>query len=261
MSRFCPLFSSSSGNCAYIGCGDSGILVDAGASCKSILSALCDRDIDPASIKAIAVTHEHSDHIKGLKTLVKKLKVPIMASRPTLISLNQHDALPEGCEIIEAENGATFDDIAVTRFSTSHDCEGSSGFVFSLPQNQKFAVCTDLGYISDEVKENLRGCDLVMLESNHDVNMLKNGPYPFYLKERILSKQGHLSNGQCASILPELIKNGTTRIVLAHLSQHNNLPTLAKTASVAALIEVGAKEQLDYILYVAPKEGGRTLNL
>ncbi len=261
MSRFCPLFSSSSGNCSYVGYGDSGILVDAGVSCKNILSALCDRDIDPASIKAVAVTHEHSDHIKGLKVLVKKLKIPVMASRPTLIALNEHGALPDGCEIIEAEGGAVFDDIAVCRFATSHDCKGSSGYTFSLPGDQKFAVCTDLGYISDEVRENLLGCDLVMLESNHDINMLKNGPYPFYLKERILSDCGHLSNGQCASLLPELIKTGTTRFVLAHLSQHNNLPTLAKTASVATLMETGAKEQLDYILYVAPKEGGRILAL
>ncbi len=261
MSRFCPLFSSSSGNCTYIGSGDSGILVDAGGSFKSILSALCDRDINPETIKAVAVTHEHSDHICGLKTTLKKLNVPVIASRPTLISLKEHGALPDGCEIIDAENGAVIDDIHISRFATSHDCEGSSGYTFSLPYGQKIAVCTDLGFVSDEVRQNLLGCDLVMLESNHDVNMLKNGPYPFYLKERILSEHGHLSNGQCAALLPELIKSGTTRFVLAHLSQHNNLPTLAKSASTAALIEAGAKENLDYILYVAPKSGGRMLNL
>lgn len=257
MARFCPLFSSSSGNCTYIGNSEAGLLIDAGNSCKSILTALMSRDIDPCTIKAVAVTHEHCDHIKGLKTFVKKFKVPVIASKETLCALKECGALPDGCDTICAEGGIKISGIEISRFATSHDCEGSSGYVITLPDERKCAVCTDLGYISEEVENSLLGCDLVMLESNHDIKMLTNGPYPFSLKERIMSERGHLSNVQCASLLPKLVKGGTTRLVLAHLSQHNNLPTLALSVARAGLVEAGLTEELDYILYVAPLEGGR----
>lgn len=257
MSRFCPLFSSSSGNCTYIGSRDCGILVDAGSSCKSILCALEYREISPNSIKAIAVTHEHSDHIKGLKTLLKKLSVPVIASPVTLSALRSAGAISENSEVLAVESGVKMDGMLISRFATSHDCEGSSGYKVLLPDGRSTAVCTDLGYINEEIKKQLLGCDLVMLESNHDINMLRNGPYPFALKERILSDRGHLSNTQCAEMLPNLVKSGTTRLILAHLSRHNNLPTLAMSAARAGLVEAGLKEELDYMLYVAPTEGGK----
>lgn len=257
MARFCPLFSSSSGNCTYIGNADSGILIDAGSSCKSIVCALESKCIDPKSIKAVAVTHEHGDHIKGLKTFVKRFSVPVIASKKTFDALERYGALPEGCEKLLAEDGANICGISVSRFATSHDCDGSSGYVVTLPDERKLGVCTDLGFVSDEVEKSLCGCDLVMLESNHDIKMLTNGPYPFVLKERIMSEHGHLSNVQCASLLPRLVKSGTTRLVLAHLSQHNNLPALALSTARAGLVEAGLKEELDYILYVAPVENGR----
>ena len=262
MSRFCPLFSSSSGNCTYIGYGDNALLIDAGVSCRSIMKALEAREIDPATIKAVAVTHSHGDHTAGLKTLLKKLRVPVIATEATLKSLEDAAALPPDCEKITADGEINIEDMKISSFCTSHDCEGSCGYTVIMGDGKRIAVCTDLGYISEEIENNLLGCDLVMLESNHDVNMLKkNFGYPPPLKERILSDRGHLSNGQCSSLLPRLIKSGTTRIVLAHLSMQNNLPMLAMTTARACLTEAGFREELDYILYVAPKEGGKTFIL
>lgn len=261
MSRFCPLFSSSGGNCSYVGTSEHGILVDAGCSCKSIVGALSDNGIDPESVKAVAITHEHSDHVKGLRVFLKKYKIPVISSAETLKALYAAQLITDDQKTIEISDTAIIDDIAVKRIATSHDCDGSSGFVFSMPDQRKIAVCTDLGYISDQVKKGLLGCDLVMLESNHDINMLKKGPYPFNLKERILSDKGHLSNTACAAFLPELVKSGTTRIVLAHLSRHNNLPTLALSASRAALVDAGLREELDYVLYVAPVCKGKLFTL
>ncbi len=257
MSRFCPLFSSSSGNCTFVGTSQHGILVDAGCSCKSITSALSSQDIDPQSISAVAVTHEHGDHIKGLRVFLKKHNIPVIASRKTLGALFNGQILMPQQQVIEIDDSIEINGIGIKRIATSHDCDGSSGYVFSLPDERRAAVCTDLGYISDDIRNALVGCDLVMLESNHDINMLKKGPYPFHLKERILSDKGHLSNTACAALLPELVKSGTTRIILAHLSRQNNLPTLAIGAARAALIDAGLKEELDYILYTAPPTGGR----
>jgi phosphoribosyl 1,2-cyclic phosphodiesterase len=258
MSRFCPLFSSSDGNCIYIGSADAAVLIDAGVSCRRILAALAERDIDPASIKAVAVTHSHSDHVSGLGAVAKKLGVPIIASADTITYLKEHSLISDACEVKALDGETEICGIKISSFCTSHDCKGSCGYVVALPDGRRVAVCTDLGFLSDCVKESLLGCDLVMIESNHDVNMLKKNPnYPFPLKERILSDHGHLSNGQCASFLPDLVKSGTTRIVLAHLSMQNNLPPVALSSARACLTEAGFKEELDYILYVAPREGGK----
>lgn len=261
MSRFCPLFSSSSGNCSFIGTSQHGILVDIGCSCKRVIAALEQNGISPDDIIGIAITHEHCDHICGLKTFLKKYKVPVIASPETLLALQKNGSLGENDRVIPVTDSVMLEDIVIKRIATSHDCEGSSAYAFTLPDERRVAVCTDLGYISDGVAEGLCGCDLVMLESNHDINMLKNGPYPPHTKARILSDHGHLSNGVCAGLLPRLVKSGTTRLVLGHLSQNNNLPTLALSSSRAALMDAGLKEETDYILYVAPVCGGRMFYL
>ncbi len=258
MSRFCPLFSGSSGNSTFIGTSQYGILVDIGCSYKCTCAALLERNISPEDICAVAVTHTHSDHTGGLKTFLKKHPVPVIASRITLDALLESGIITENHPTICADEGeVTVCDIKIKKIPTSHDCEGSAGYIFSLPDERRFALFTDLGYISDDILDGITGCDLVMLESNHDINMLKKGNYPFYLKERILSDCGHLSNASCASVLPTLVKSGTTRIVLAHLSRENNLPTLAFATAKSALIDAGLKENVDYILYVAPVRDGR----
>lgn len=262
MARFCPLFSSSKGNCIYIGCSDSGILVDVGICAKNVCGALNDNNIPLEQIKAILITHSHSDHISGLKVLAKKLAVPIIMSKETANTLKCTDKLPENASIIDSDaSKISIGDIVITGFCTSHDCPGSRGYTVSLPDGNRIAVCTDLGYISEEVHESLLGCSLVMLESNHDITMLRKGPYPAELKRRILSNEGHLSNISCAAELPSLVENGTTRIVLGHLSLENNIPSTAFSCAKASLTEKGYKEDIDYILYVAPQKGGKMITL
>ncbi len=262
MARFCTLFSGSTGNCTYIGDAQSGILVDAGASGRAILSALDNRGIDKNRISAVCITHEHIDHVKGLSPLLKALKIPLIASEDTLNALAHLGKIPKDTDIRHiGEQEMFIGDIEVHRFATSHDCVGSSGFTFFMKNGRKISVCTDTGLLNDEIKQNLMASDLCLLESNHDLKMLKNGPYPPELKLRIMGDKGHLSNNACAAFLPELLKGGTTRFVLGHLSQHNNLPNLAYSCAKCSFADVGAKVDEDYILKVAPVGTGEMIIL
>lgn len=261
MSKICPLFSGSTGNSTYIGTQTGGILVDAGGSMKGICAALERAGGSLDEIKAIAVTHEHVDHIKGLKTVLKKTNANLIASAETLNALAFEDKIPAGIKVITIEDTPVeIGGIIVNRFATSHDCSGSSGYTFVLPDGKKTAVCTDLGMVTDDIRQALKGADAVLIESNHDVEMLKKGPYPPMLKIRIMSDKGHISNATCAAELGELLKNGTTRFILGHLSQKNNTPLLARSCAEAALIDLGAQNGKDYILTVAsPTENGVTV--
>ena len=261
MSRICPLFSGSSGNSTYIGTQNGGILVDAGASMRGITEAVTLAGGDISEILAIAVTHEHIDHIKGLKTILNKTNAKLIASCETLETLAKNDKIPEKTEVI-CIGGDIVDinGIGITRFATSHDCIGSSGYVLDLPDGKKVSVCTDLGVVTDGVREAIKKSDVILLESNHDIEMLKRGPYPPELKARILSEKGHISNNACASELPFLLNNGTKRFILGHLSQHNNTPMLAKSCAEAALMDLSAVNGKDYILNVAkPNNNGVTV--
>lgn len=252
MAKICPICSGSSGNCTYIDTSVGGILVDAGLSFKALNDSLCHIGVGFENIHAVAVTHTHSDHIKGLSTLLKKTGLPVIASAATLQNLTETNCIPEGTKLLVADSGElALGDIAINFFKTSHDAEGAGGYTVTLPDGRRCAVCTDLGVVTDEVKASLLGCEAVLIESNHDVEMLKRGPYPAHLKLRILSESGHLSNNACAAFLPELLKSGTTRFVLGHLSQHNNMPALALSASRSTLADVGAQEGSDYILNIA----------
>ena len=256
MSRICPLFSGSSGNSTYIGTQNGGILIDAGASMKGISEAIALAGGEVGEILAVAVTHEHIDHIKGLKTLLNKTNAKLIASADTLETLTVMDKIPAKTDVICLDKDyADICGIGIKRFSTSHDCKGSSGYVLSLPDGKKVSVCTDLGIVTDEVRNAINGSDLVLLESNHDVAMLKRGPYPPDLKVRILSEKGHISNNACASELPFLLQNGTKRFILGHLSQHNNTPMLAKSCAEASLMDLSAINGKDYILTVAKPSG------
>lgn len=262
MARFCTLFSGSTGNCTYVGTSKKGILIDAGASGSSILSALAERGITEESIAAICVTHEHIDHIKGLSPLLKKLRIPLIASPDTLKALEEKGKIPKDTTVIETtQDVLDMCDIGIKRFAISHDCTGASGYTFFLPQDTKIAVCTDTGIVTDEIRQNIKGSDLCLLESNHDLKMLKNGPYPPELKLRIMSDFGHLSNNACAAELPELLKCGTKRFVLGHLSQHNNTPNMAKASAKNAFTTIEAKENEDYILTVASVNGDKMMML
>ena len=256
MARFCSLFSSSSGNATYIGTANDGILIDAGVSAKRLKTALLQRDVDPASIRAVFVTHEHSDHIAGLRVFASAHHIPVYATRGTIAGLEEAGVLSEKYPVIELPAGGDVEigEMNIHAFRTPHDSLESCGFTVTLPDERKLAVCTDIGHITNEIMQNLIGSDLVLLESNHDVGMLENGPYPYFLKRRILSDTGHLSNAACADVVAQLVERGTTRIFLGHLSAENNLPELAFQTSACALSECGAVADRDYILKVNPRE-------
>ena len=257
MAMICPLYSGSTGNSTYISYENTGVLVDAGASCKGILSALSNIDCLPEKIKAIVVTHEHIDHIKGLKTLLKKTGAMLLASQDTLETLAEKDLIPNNTCVTALDGDFCVGDINISRFNTSHDCKGSSGYTFILPNDKKIAVCTDLGIVTEEVRNAITGSDVVLIESNHDIEMLKRGPYPPQTKIRIMSDLGHISNNVCAMEVKRLFENGTERFILGHLSINNNTPLLAHSSTTSALIDIGAEEDKDYLLKIArPKENG-----
>ena len=258
MARLCPLFSGSSGNSYYIGSRSAGVLIDAGPSCRRMEGILGLCGIEMSAVKAILVTHEHSDHIGGIRVLAKKHDLPVYATPGTLDAMAPQVG---NVELIDISGGAELAGMEVRPFPVSHDCAQPVGYRIHTGDGRNFCLATDLGYLSEEVKAALTGCDAVVLESNHDVEMLRMGPYPPPLKRRILSSQGHLSNGACAGILPWLLQSGVRRFVLAHLSRENNSPQLAEAASVAALTQAGYVREVDYLLETAPVENsqGRTV--
>ncbi|MGN0171760.1 MAG: MBL fold metallo-hydrolase [Acutalibacteraceae bacterium] len=261
MARYCPLFSGSSGNCTYFASAQGGILIDAGVSAKRMITALVERDIDPSSIAAVFITHEHIDHVRGLRVFLKKYPVPVYATRGTAQALCEEALLPDGAQlrVIEGETEAA--EMSVTSFATPHDSRESCGYRITFSDGRTAAVATDMGCLTPAVKQMLCGCDLVHIESNHDENMLRRGPYPYSTKQRILSARGHLANDCCASFLPELVNSGTTRFVLAHLSRENNTPDLALKAAESSLCAAGAREGQDYLLSVALQDTGMPVRI
>ena len=248
-----PLFSGSSGTAAYIRCGDEEYLVDAGVSCKALQTALNTLDTDLSRIRAVFVTHEHHDHVKGLETVSKKFGIPVYMyensykgiDKPTL-----RTALAPYLHFISPGDSFACGGMQVNVFKTPHDACGSVGFRFNFSDGSALGYATDIGYITKGIANALFGCQTVILESNYDVQMLKTGPYPYYLKQRIESNGGHLSNDAAAAFVPYLLENGTRKIVLAHLSEENNTPRLAYDTCVRALAAAGA-EPKEYKITVA----------
>ena len=254
MARYCPLFSGSKGNCTYIGNSDAGILIDAGVSAKRIEAACAERGIDLSRITAVFVTHEHSDHISGLRVLAKRYGMRVYGTIGTLAALEDGghlDARIACREISPDGDGIAEGGCLVTAFPTPHDSRQSCGYVIHTADDQRVAIATDIGHMTDTVRRAITGAELVQIESNHDVTMLQTGPYPYSLKQRILSPAGHLANTSCAAELYALAQNGTARFVLAHLSEQNNSPSLAYQTARNALASRGLLEGVDYLLRVA----------
>lgn len=251
MARFCSLFSSSSGNSTYIGTSSEGYLVDIGVSFKKLKEACDYQNIDLSSIKGVFITHEHSDHVKGLKAFLSKYNVPVYSSKSTIESICSCGLVPVGtdCRIIDGEE--SINSVGVKSFRTSHDTPVSQGYTFILPDERQISVCTDLGEVTDGVLDGILKSDLVLIESNHDLDMLRMGPYPYPLKKRIMSQHGHLSNTSCAETATKLLQKGTTRFVLGHLSRENNTPDKAYKETFDALDMCGARINIDYTLTVA----------
>lgn len=255
MARFCTLFSGSSGNSYYIGSEKAGILVDAGRTAKQLDTMLARCGISCEAIQGLFVTHEHSDHIKGLRVFASKHHLPVFASAGTLAELERLNCLNTKYKADVIENsGIECAGMYIKPFHTSHDSAESIGYRIDTHDGRRIAVSTDLGYLSEEVRQEMTGADMIVIESNHDIGMLQNGPYPYPLKRRILSKTGHLSNAACAEELHDFASSGTTRFVLTHLSSENNTPELAYQTSLCSLSLSGLKQGVDFELYVAPKE-------
>jgi phosphoribosyl 1,2-cyclic phosphodiesterase len=232
------LFSSSKGNCAYIKYGADEILIDCGASARAIEAALRQLGTGLARISAVFITHEHSDHIRGLHTITKYYNPKIFAPEGSCdyIAQYMHNckkpiALKSGCAV-------ELSDLAVCPVATPHDARGSVGFRIRAGE-EKIGYFTDIGHLSEGVIRGLAGCTRVVIESNHDIDMLKNGNYPYSLKLRILGESGHLSNALCARLLPHLANHGSVSFMLAHLSEENNRPEIAYNESLCALRESG----------------------
>ncbi len=255
MFKIIPLFSSSSGNSMYIKYGDDEILVDAGVSCKMLKDSLAFIGTDLSKIKAIFITHEHNDHIKGLEVISKKFGIPVYINHESLNNIEKpsaFDAISQVACVKNAGESVDVGEIHADLFKTPHDSFGSVGYRFTFSDGVSLGYATDIGYITKGIASSLFGCHTVVLESNHDVQMLKNGPYPYYLKERILSDKGHLSNNACAAFVPFLYQHGTKKVILAHLSEHNNTPHLAYGASLDAISEAEIDTK-DFALTVAKK--------
>ena len=262
MARVCTLFSSSKGNSTYIYGGGTGILIDAGRSAKQLADALCGISVSPEELSGVFITHTHSDHISGLSVMVRRYHLPVYASEETLRELLRLGCIKTTDEYhCVDKDGIILGGLSVSSFPTSHDCEGSCGYSVLTSDGRKISLCTDTGYISESIKSAVIGSDLAVIESNHDIDMLKTGPYNAALKKRVAGMCGHLSNKSCADFLPVLAQNGTTRFILAHLSQENNTPAIAYKTACTALKNAGLAENRDFILKVAPSCGGELIVL
>lgn len=238
--EFYTIASSSAGNAALVCHEDINILIDAGVSCRRITQTLTTLSLTLADLDGILITHEHIDHVRGLGTLAKKCGARLYASRGTASALDypaaRVHAFPAGEEF-------TIGALHVKSFRTSHDARESVGYRVES-NDGSLAVLTDTGFVTDEAHDVALGADMLLLESNHDVVMLKNGGYPYYLKQRILSEYGHLSNDAAAEFAIECVRAGTSDILLAHLSGENNTPQLAEYTVGRALQASGLTVRL-----------------
>jgi phosphoribosyl 1,2-cyclic phosphodiesterase len=239
------LASGSRGNCAIVSSSRTKILVDAGLSCRETFKRMKAQGDDPHSLAAILITHEHCDHIYGLATLGKKLRIPVFMTGATHQAWaralrNEKGEKPHLEKFERFESGHRFQvgDIEVKPFTIPHDAADPVGFTFRA-EGIKVGVATDLGYLPVSVRDHLRGCDVLVLESNHDLEMLRVGPYPWSVKQRVMSRVGHLSNDALADFFSGDYDNSAAFVVLAHLSEHNNHPEIARREAEKALAARG----------------------
>jgi len=235
------LASGSKGNCTLVSSSATRLLIDAGLSCRELLRRLMLCGQDARSIDAVLITHEHSDHVAGLRVLARRLKIPVYITAATYqeyqrctrdaaghrVNLDRREAFTSG-------TGFQVGDITVTPFTIPHDAVDPVGFTFRS-DGIKIGICTDLGYMPASVRNHLRGCHVLMIESNHDLELLRGGPYPWSVKQRVMSRVGHLSNDALADFLTTDYDGGAEFLILAHLSEQNNHPEIARMTAERAL--------------------------
>ena len=247
MAYICSLASGSSGNALVLSCGSTHILLDAGISCLRIKKGLAQLGLSPEQLSAVLITHPHSDHVNALGTFCRQFSVPVYASLAAAETMAQQiSSLLPRLRCFAAGDAFDVGDLLVQSFPTSHDAPGSVDYRID-GEDFSFGALTDTGIITAEAATILPGVDTLLLESNHDVGMVRTGPYPYHLKQRILGDRGHLSNETAAAFAAEAVARGTRQVILAHLSTDNNTPARAEAASREALMGRGN-------LYIAPRD-------
>lgn len=231
--RVCLLASGSKGNAIYVEAGNTKLLVDAGLSAREITARLASIGVDGSCLDAIMISHEHTDHTRGAGTLSRKFKIPLLISYPTCRE-SYRCVGKTACVEFESGYSFTMKDVQIDPFPITHDACDPVGFVIESREG-KIGIATDLGCATALVKDKLSGCRMLVLESNHDEEMLVNGPYPWHLKQRIKSRHGHLSNIDSAALLEELVHPGLEAVFLAHLSEVNNDPVVAMNVAESLL--------------------------
>ncbi|TWI59638.1 MBL fold metallo-hydrolase [Halalkalibacter nanhaiisediminis] len=248
--RFSVLASGSTGNAIYVETGQKRLLIDAGLSGKKMDELFAYINRDPKELDGILVSHEHSDHIKGVGVFARKHKLPIYANEKTWAAMDGHlGTIPTEQKFVFATGAVkTFGDLDVESFGVSHDAAEPMFFTFHH-EGKKLVLATDMGYVSERIKGTIKGADMFIFESNHDLNMLRMGRYPWNVKRRILSDVGHVSNEDAALALSEVIGDNTSRIYLAHLSLDNNMKELARLSVEQVLKEEGQAIGEQFELY------------
>ena len=245
MLKFCSLYSGSSGNSSLIQSKDINILVDAGVSGKKIVNALASINIDIEDISAILVTHEHSDHVKGISTISKKFDIPVFATKETFEAMPLHtQKLSEkNIKFFNPSEKFNIDDLEFLPFSIPHDAANPCGFNIVKDKKHQISIATDIGHMTKSILSNLEGSEFILLESNYDTEVLKCCSYPFILKSRIASDTGHLSNTMAGKTISYLSKNSNLNTaMLGHLSKESNFPELAYQTVVDELISSCASD-------------------
>ena len=235
--QVCVLATSSSGNSTFIRTEKTRILVDAGLSKRDVLARLAAIHEDAEKLDAILITHEHSDHVSGLVALARALNVPIFITRLTANSIPWGDLTPK-LECFGAGTRFAVGDIEVSSFTIPHDAIDPVGFCFEA-QGVKIGLVTDLGYITESVKIHLRATDLLILESNHDIETLRYGNYPWPVRQRIMGRMGHLSNDAACDFIRNHLDSKTSTLILGHLSENNNHPLTVRMQAEQALLSRG----------------------
>jgi phosphoribosyl 1,2-cyclic phosphodiesterase len=236
--RVCLLASGSKGNSLFVETGETKILVDAGLSAREITARLAELGVSAADLDGIFISHEHIDHIRGAGTLARKFDLPVLISYPTSREIGDHF---KSARLIEFESGCSFGfrDILLDPFPITHDTTDPVGLAIESSEG-KVGIATDLGIATRLVRDKLKNCRVLVLESNHDEEMLLNGPYPWHLKQRIKSRHGHLSNRESADVLTEVMGPRLEGLFLAHLSEVNNHPDVALQSFVEPLAQQNA---------------------